>query len=123
MIIGIGVDLVCVSRVQRVLERFGSRFTDRVFSEVEIRDSLEYKNPRSIAQHFAKRFAAKEAYVKAVGLGFGRGIQMRCISVHSNPLGRPCIVIEGTPGQYSTELSLSDDGEYAIAFVVLHSPQ
>ncbi|MGN7678713.1 MAG: holo-[acyl-carrier-protein] synthase [Anaplasma sp.] len=123
MIMGVGVDLVCVSRVQRMLEKFGSRFTDRVFSEVEIRDSLKYKNPHSVAKYFAKRFAAKEAYVKAVGLGFGRGIQMRCVSVHNNPLGKPYIVVEGNSAQYSTELSLSDDGEYAIAFVVLHSLQ
>ncbi|MCU7611491.1 holo-[acyl-carrier-protein] synthase [Anaplasma capra] len=120
MITGVGVDLVSVKRVQQMLDRFGSKFTSRAFSEMEIRDSLRYKNAHAVARHFAKRFAAKEAYVKATGLGFGRGISMKSVSVYNDALGKPRIAVSGDVEQ-NIELSLSDDGEYAIAFVVLHS--
>ena len=122
MILGIGVDIVSTSRIQEIVERHGCKFTERVFTDQEIRDSLKYKDPRAQVRHFAKRFAAKEAYVKARGLGFGRGIGIRDISVSNDSYGKPIICIKGSRDiDHNIELSISDHGDYAIAFVTLHS--
>ncbi|MDB1135691.1 holo-[acyl-carrier-protein] synthase [Candidatus Anaplasma sp. TIGMIC] len=121
MILGIGVDLVSTKRMQSVLERHGSKFTDRFFSEREILDSLKYNDPYARVRHFAKRFAAKEAYVKARGIGFGRGIEGKDISVYNDKYGKPVIELHGdNHPNHKVELSMSDDGDYAIAFVTLH---
>lgn len=79
MILGIGVDLVCTRRIQALIAKYGNKFTNRIFSEKEILDSLKYRDEYARARHFAKRFAAKEAYVKALGLGFGRGVEAKDI--------------------------------------------
>ena len=122
MILGIGVDLVSTSRIQEMMEKHGSRFTDRVFTDQEVRDSLKYKDWNAQVRHFAKRFAAKEAYVKARGLGFGRGIGVRDISVSNDSYGKPTIRVTGdNENRYNVALSISDHGDYAIAFVTLHS--
>ena len=87
MIIGIGSDLCSIERIQSSLDRFGSRFTARVFTPVE-RDRSE-RRPLNRAGSYAKRFAAKEAFSKAVGTGFSRGVFMRDIGVVNLPGGAP----------------------------------
>ncbi|ABD43476.1 holo-[acyl-carrier-protein] synthase [Anaplasma phagocytophilum] len=122
MILGIGVDLVCTRRIQALIAKYGNKFTNRIFSEKEILDSLKYRDEYARARHFAKRFAAKEAYVKALGLGFGRGVEAKDISVHNDPYGQPMISLEGGALRNGhVKLSMSDDGDYAIAFVTLHT--
>lgn len=78
MIVGVGIDVVDVSRIEALLERYAERFQHRVFTREEIRCCMARSNP---SQHFAARFAAKEAAAKALGTGFGRGIRLRDIEV------------------------------------------
>ncbi|QJC27548.1 holo-[acyl-carrier-protein] synthase [Anaplasma platys] len=122
MILGIGVDLVLIERIRAILNKHGKRFLAKVFSDGEIQDSLRYTNEGARVRHFAKRFAAKEAYVKAIGTGFGGEIESRYISVSNDKYGKPSISILGHKSQeHSVALSMSDDGDYAIAFVTIYS--
>src|SRR5919107_5603061 len=93
MIIGIGSDLCSIERIQNSLDRFGERFTRRVFTEVE-RAKAEGR-PLTRAGTYAKRFAAKEAFSKAVGTGFKRGVFMKDIGVVNLPSGAPTLKLSG----------------------------
>ena len=97
MIYGIGVDLVKVARIERVLARYGDRFLARVFTEREI----AYCRGKSwAAAGFAMRFAAKEAFSKALGVGLRKGgIRWREVEVIPNPLGKPEIFVSGRAAQ------------------------
>lgn len=110
---GIGTDIIKISRIAQILQRFKQRFLHRVFTAEEITNSCRQSNP---AAYLAKRFAAKEAYVKAIGTGFNKRLVMKEINIKNDSLGKPYIVHNNT---VYNNLSLSDDGEYAIAFVVL----
>jgi len=93
MIYGIGVDLVSVSRIKRVIRRWGDRFVCRVFAP----DEVEFCSKRVSPSHaFALRFAAKEAFSKALGLGMRKGIQWRDIEVFNYPEGKPGLKLHGT---------------------------
>jgi holo-[acyl-carrier protein] synthase len=123
MIYGIGFDLVQVSRIKDALRRWGERFQNKVFTPGEIRYCLEKKNP---APHFAARFAAKEAFVKALGIGIRRGVHWKDVEVQRGPLGRPVLKIHGraveicrNEGLENFFLSLTHDGDYSGAMVVL----
>ena len=125
MIYGIGTDIVEVSRVQEVLDRWGDRFIDRVFTEAEAAYCGQKARP---ASRFALRFAAKEAFAKALGTGFRGGLSFREIEVVRDQKGAPALRLHGKSlsashecGLTRTHLSLSDDGDYAVAFVVLES--
>jgi holo-[acyl-carrier protein] synthase len=124
MIYGIGVDLVKVARIEGVLERYGDRFLDRVFTEREI----AYCRGRSwAAAGFAMRFAAKEAFSKALGVGLRKGgIRWREVEVIPNPLGKPEIYVSGraaalcqTAGIENMHLTLTDEDGRALAVVIL----
>src|SRR5687767_8322804 len=93
MIIGVGSDLCNIDRIQNSLDRFGERFLNRVFTETE-RAKAE-KRPFTRAGTYAKRFAAKEAFSKAVGTGFKRGVFMRDIGVVNRPSGEPTLELTG----------------------------
>ena len=123
MIYGIGVDLVDIPRMQKVLDRWGARFVDRVFTPVEKRTS--YGRKRHYAA-FAMRFAAKEAFSKALGLGMKEGVKWKDIEIFNDPKGKPGIRVSGKTlsickqvGIGTIHLSLSDEGQNAIAMVVL----
>ena len=120
MILGVGVDLVSISRIRMILSKHGDRFKNRIFSPREISDSEHYGNEETVVRHFAKRFAAKEAYVKAIGIGFNGTIKARDISVYNNEVGKPFLLVN-SECSHNIALSMSDDGEYAIAFVTLYS--
>ena len=123
MIYGIGTDIVRISRIDTAFKRWGNRFLRRVFTEAEI----EYCNKKTHpASHLALRFAAKEAFVKAIGLGFRNGISFRQIEVVHTHNGSPALKLHNKSKDFSKQhgiersfLSLSDDGDYAIAMVVL----
>ncbi len=123
MIYGIGVDLVSVSRIERVIRRWGDRFVGRVFTP----DEIEFCFKRVSPYHaFALRFAAKEAFSKALGLGMRKGIQWRDIEVFHYPEGKPGLKLHGISleicrkeGLGGIHLSLSDEGENGVAMVVL----
>ncbi len=88
----LGLDLVEIDRISRVLERHGDRFLERIFRDGEIR--RERRHARALAEHVAGRFAAKEAAMKALGLGW-RGLAFRDIEVGRDPRGKPLVSFHG----------------------------
>ena len=129
MIVGIGSDLSDIRRIQGSLDRFGDRFVQRVFTEIEQRRS-EGKPDR--AASYAKRFAAKEACAKALGTGFKRGVYMADMGVVNQRSGKPTMALAGGAAKRLAELvpvgmagfvhvSLTDDHPYAQAFVIIEA--
>ncbi len=123
MIYGVGVDLVSINRMAKVLDRWGPRFLNRVFTPHEVEFALKRRRPASA---FALRFAAKEAFSKAVGLGMRMGIRWKDIEVLNDPRGKPYLKLYGFAQELclrgeirGVHLSLSDEGDQAIAMVVL----
>ena len=128
MILGLGSDLCNIERIQASLDRFGTRFETRVFTEVERAKAA--RRPFTRAGTYAKRFAAKEALSKAVGTGFSRGVFMRDIGVVNAPSGAPTLALTGgakarldamIPPGYAARihLTLTDDHPWAQAFVII----
>lgn len=123
MIVGIGIDLVKVSRISAVLERHGQRFVERILHPNEL---LVYQDHSQPLAYFAKRYAAKEALSKALGTGIAKGVNFNEIETQLSELGRPNLILHGTTLDKADELgvkhlfiSLSDEQDYAIANVVL----
>ncbi len=123
MIIGIGTDLVRVGRIEAALRRHGPRFARRLLGEQEADRFHQAAFP---AAFLAKRFAAKEAFVKALGTGLRNGIRWTEIQVVNDALGRPSLVLAGRARELSVlagvrvhHLSLTDEVDLALAFVVL----
>ena len=123
MIYGIGVDIVSIVRIESVIKRWGDRFVSRVFTPDETAICYDRAYPSSA---FALRFAAKEAFSKALGSGMRKGLKWRDIEVFNYPSGKPSLRLHGTSFEICREkditgihLSLSDEGEYGIAMVVL----
>ena len=121
MILGIGTDIVYIPRISNLWKKFGIKFLTRVFNQEEIEDSYKYTNFDAQVRHFAKRFAAKEAYVKALGTGFGQSIKMSDIVISNNPYGKPQITVSNSNPIHKIELSISDEKDYAIAFIVIYN--
>ena len=130
MIIGLGSDLCNIERIRASLDRFGERFEQRVFTEVERAKAHRRKLPT--AETYAKRFAAKEAFSKAVGTGFKRGVFMKDIGVVNAPSGAPTLHLTGgakarldalIPDGYEARihLTLTDDHPWAQAFVIIEA--
>ncbi|MFP3030274.1 MAG: holo-[acyl-carrier-protein] synthase [Wolbachia sp.] len=116
MIRGIGTDIVYIPRVLRILQKYGEKFLNRIYTEKEIELSRKYNSQEMRARYFAKRFAAKEAFVKARGTG--QGIIMKDIEIYSDVRGKPYLTVS-KDFISKIHLSLSDDGDYATAFVVI----
>ena len=130
MIIAIGSDLCNIDRITHSLERFGDRFEQRVFTELERAKAA--RRPFTKAGTLAKRFAAKEAFSKAVGTGFKAGVFMKDIGVVNAPSGAPTLALTGgaaerlraitPPGHEAVvHLTLTDDHPWAQAFVVIEA--
>ena len=130
MILGIGSDLCNIERIQASVDRFGERFLNRVFTDIERRKAAS--RPHTMAGTLAKRFAAKEAFSKAVGTGFKRGVFMKDIGVVNAPSGQPTIVATGgararldalAPDGHAVDihLTMTDDPPWAQAFVILYA--
>ncbi|MBC7832707.1 MAG: holo-ACP synthase [Hyphomicrobium sp.] len=127
MILGLGNDLIDIRRIEKTLERYGERFTARVFTEIERRKS---EGRRLRAASYAKRFAAKEACAKALGTGLSRGVYWRDMGVVNLPSGRPTMRLTGgaakvlqemTPDGYEAriDLTITDDFPLASAIVII----
>ena len=127
MILGIGSDLVDITRIEKALERFGSRFIKRVFTDVEQGKSEGRANR---AASYARRFAAKEACAKALGTGFRDGVFWRDMGVMNRPGGQPTLILTGgakarlesmtPPGMVARiDLSMTDDPPIAQAIVII----
>ena len=121
--IGIGTDIVKVARIQASLDRHGERFIRRILARDEVDEFLAESRP---AHFLAKRFAAKEAVVKALGTGFRDGIRFSDIRVTHNRLGKPGLEFGGKTallfekmGVSLSHISLADEHDYAVAFVIL----
>jgi holo-[acyl-carrier protein] synthase len=125
MIVGTGIDIAEVPRIEASIARFGNRFLQRIFTETEI-SYCESKANR--VERYAARFAAKEAAMKAIGTGWNHGVAWRDVEVRRQPGGRPTIVFHGKAAEFAAKLgtvrvalSLSHTKEFAIAQVILES--
>lgn len=123
VVYGIGTDIVSVTRIQAGLDRYGERFARRVLTADELREFLVCRRQ---AHFLARRFAAKEAAVKALGTGFSNGIGLSQIGVAHAPGGQPQLQYYGKAAEWTqrvhivaSHLSIADEMAYAVAFVVL----
>ncbi len=127
MILGIGNDLCDIRRIEKTLHRYGDRFLKRVFTDEERARAFRRAGPAST---LAKRFAAKEAFSKALGTGFREGVHLKDIGVVNAPSGRPSIAVKGgaarhlqamtPPGHFvRIDLTLTDDYPLAEAVVII----
>ncbi len=129
MIVGIGSDLIDIRRIERSLERYGSRFIDRIFTDVEKAKSERRKER---AASYAKRFAAKEACAKALGTGLSRGVYWRDMGVVNLPGGKPTMHLTNGAAERLghlvpkghralVHLTITDDFPLAQAFVIIEA--
>lgn len=123
MIHGIGTDIVSVARMQVNIERYGDRFARRILAE---REYEQYRGVFHPGRFLAKRFAVKEAVVKALGTGFSAGVYPRQISVEHDERGKPSLSYSGSAADLCraaqicrSHVSISDEEHYAVAFVIL----
>lgn len=123
MIVGTGVDLVEISRIRKLIERFEASFTNKVFT---VNEQHEARLRRVPAIYYAGRWAAKEAVSKALGCGIGAQCAWLDIEVCNTPVGRPEVTLSGAAletmrrlGAKSVHLSVSHEASYAIASVIL----
>ena len=129
MIYGNGIDIIDISRIRRVLHKYGNRFKQKCFSISEIERSEKRLNS---VESYAKRYAAKEACAKALGTGLARGVFWKDIEVENNQYGKPFIKLRGKAKEIfknlnensnsntHIEVSLSDEKKYAIANVTIY---
>jgi holo-[acyl-carrier protein] synthase len=130
MIVGMGSDLCNIDRIAASIARFGDRFEHRVFTDVERAKAA--RRPFTKSGTYAKRFAAKEAFSKAVGTGFRKGVFMKDIGVVNAPSGAPTLALTGgakaaldalipSGHQANIHLSLTDDHPWAQAFIIIEA--
>lgn len=129
MILGIGTDLANIDRISGTLERFGTRFKNRVFTEIE---QAKAERRKDVAGTYAKRWAAKEACSKALGTGLAMGISWKDMAVENMSSGQPTMTVTGwakdrlnemTPAGHEAviHVTLTDDHPWAQAFVVIEA--
>ena len=123
MIYGIGADLVAIARMEKLISRYGRRFASRILTTIEL---LEYDLTAKPSAFLAKRFAAKEAFAKAIGSGLRSPVNLKSIGVKHDTLGAPSFILDDnlnrhlvSLGIYRSLLSLSDEANHAMAFVIL----
>lgn len=126
MIIGIGTDIVEISRISASIERLGDKFVNRILTPVERERYKSFANEDKAAGYVAKRFAAKEAAVKALGTGIGSGVSFQHFSVLNLPSGQPYLEVSNEladklDGPVNWHISLSDEQMFALAFVTLEA--
>ena len=125
-IFGIGTDIVNIERIDKSLKKYGVNFKNKIFSKKEINYCEKKKNPSAF---YAKRFAAKEAFSKALGTGIRKGVNFKNIEISNNANGKPSIILRGEVAallksqvkrkKYNIHLSLSDDKPWAQATVII----
>jgi len=124
-IIGIGTDIVKVSRIKRIFTKYPKGFAERILHKNELEIMKQLKDPKT---YIAKRFSAKEAVAKALGTGIAHGVAFQEIEISNNDNGQPVLILHGSTLEVANNLgvkrnfiSLSDEREYAIAYVVLEA--
>ena len=133
MIIGIGSDLIDITRVAKVIERHGDRFLDRIFTDAERAKAARRANSeKMVVATYAKRFAAKEACSKALGTGLAQGVFWKDMGVVNLPSGKPTMVLSGAAAlilesllpaghRPAIHLTITDDYPLAQAFVIIEA--
>ncbi len=123
MIVGVGIDVVEIKRLERAIERFGDRFLQRVFCFNEIETCLKKTDPYP---GLSARFAAKEAFSKALGTGFRNGLRLTDICVKQDQLGAPYLFLKGAAQRFLNKMgiskvhvSLSHERSFAVSVVIL----
>lgn len=127
MILGIGNDIIDIRRIEKTIEKYGERFLDRVYTDIE-REKSERRHLK--AASYAKRFAAKEACAKALGTGIAQGVRWKDMGVVNNPSGAPTMALTGGAQEHllnmvpsghipAIHLTITDDGPTAQAFVII----
>ena len=125
MIYGIGTDIVSYARIKSLHEQYGERAAERMLS---VEEQAEYANSTDPARYLMKRFAAKEAFAKAMGTGLRASVTLRRITVGHDELGKPLLSFDEVLSAYVARMgitrhhvSISDEREHAVAFVVLET--
>ena len=125
MILGVGTDLVEIERIKKSLEKFPDRFAKKILAEDEL---SEFRRSKVSAAFLAKRFAAKEAVAKALGTGMRQGVHFTSIEVCHDQFGKPGVLLHGDAERRAQELgvkrwhlSISDERQHALAFVIAES--
>lgn len=123
MILGIGTDIIEIERIKSTLESYGESFKNKMFTQVEIDYCEQYKENKY--PHYAARFAAKEAFSKAIGTGFARGFKFKEVYIKNLKTGAPIIVLDGSLreqfGENIIRVSLSHTDKNAIAYLTMES--
>lgn len=129
MIIGVGVDIIETSRIAKSIDDFGDKFLNRIFTKNEIAIADQKSNLKIKINYYAKRFAAKEAFSKATGLGIGRGFDFTDIEITNDENGKPEIKLSEKSKEFlkqhfgiadfKIDVSMSDTKDFAESFVIL----
>jgi holo-[acyl-carrier protein] synthase len=127
MITGLGSDIVQIERVEKSIKKFRNKFLHKIFTISEIEIAKVFTSDKRIYSYYAKRFAAKEAFVKALGVGFRNGIKFTDIEVINDHNRKPSIALHGAAKNYMEQnhskakihLSLTDDYPVAMAVVII----
>ena len=130
MIVGLGTDIIDIRRIEKTINKYGYKFKQRCFVNSEINKSENRKNS---IQSYAKRYAAKEACAKALGTGLARGVFWKDIEVQNDQFGKPKIKLHNkaltfinsifNKNEWTIEVSLSDEKNYAIANVMIYGKE
>ncbi len=125
MVIGIGVDMVRINRIENLVSKWGEKFLRKVFTEQELSETSASQNKTA---SYAGNFAVKEAFVKALGTGFRKGIKFRNIMVRRDEFKKPYIDLRGSTKEFAEHKGLtgihatiSHDGDYSVAVVILEN--
>lgn len=125
MIVGTGIDIAEVERIQQTIERYGQRFVERVYTPGEI---AYVERKANKFERYAARFAAKEAGMKAIGTGWRRGVRWQDFEVANLPSGRPTLLLHGVAAEFAKKLgvtrislSLTHTEQQGMAFVILEA--
>ncbi|ADI38542.1 Holo-[acyl-carrier-protein] synthase [Waddlia chondrophila 2032/99] len=120
MIKGLGTDIIEIDRIEKVFNRYGQKFLDRILSKSEQEYCLKYKNP---VQHYAGRFAAKEAIVKALGTGIRKAVSWTDIEILNNNQGKPQVYLSPEVRSHFSDpiihISISHSKKYATAVAIM----
>lgn len=121
MIYGIGTDIVETARIQTAIEKYGKRFLDRLYTELEQEYCDSFNDTKYV--HYAARFAAKESFSKAIGTGLTQGFKFKEISIRNESNGKPVVVLDGNLrekyGYLKAHISISHTDNNSLAYIIL----
>ncbi len=122
MVLGIGIDIIEIERIKESVEKFGNRFLNKIFTEVELQYSLSKKNKY---QHLAARFAAKEAIAKALATGWSKGFRWKDIEIFNEKSGMPNVKLKGNLAEFlgkdkALKITMSHSNHYVTCFAIIY---